>query len=192
MKFVGGASEYGIPRRYLNRILSPWAVKRLDEFGGDIRKFKVVKRYPSVLKQIGIAKTEPGDENNQDISALVGKVDIRKLETYAQDDPDIYILSNLNNIGSVEVTRTGAESFLAQVMTLVSEAQQIVEGVFAKNIFAHDDEDIEAVIVRELTARKQTADVVHLHSAPSADAVRSIAMTPPGASKRSARRWISL
>ena len=34
-----------------------------------------------------IAKTEPGDENNQDISSLVGKVDIRKLETYAQDDP---------------------------------------------------------------------------------------------------------
>jgi len=39
---------------------------------------------------------------------------------------------------------------------IVNEAQQIVEGVFAKNIFAHDDEDIEAVIVRELTARKQT------------------------------------
>ncbi|MFX8938060.1 PrkA family serine protein kinase, partial [Acinetobacter baumannii] len=28
--------EYGIPVRYLNRVLSPWAVKRLDEFGGDI------------------------------------------------------------------------------------------------------------------------------------------------------------
>jgi len=42
----------------------------------------VVKRYPSILKQIGIAKTEPGDENNQDISSLVGKVDIRKLESY--------------------------------------------------------------------------------------------------------------
>ena len=86
-------SEYGIPRRYLNRILSPWAVKRLDEFGGDIRKFKVVKRHPSVLKQVGISKTEPGDENNQDISSLVGKVDIRKLESYAQDDPDAYSFS---------------------------------------------------------------------------------------------------
>src|SRR6476659_6059438 len=85
--------EYGIPARYLNRIMSPWAVKRLEEFGGDIRKFKIVKRYPSVLKQIAVAKTEPGDENNQDISALVGKVDIRKLETYAQDDPDAYSFS---------------------------------------------------------------------------------------------------
>jgi serine protein kinase len=85
--------EYGIPRRYLNRILSPWAVKRLEEFGGDIRQFRVVKRYPSVLKQMGIAKTEPGDENNQDISSLVGKVDIRKLESFSQDDPDAYSFS---------------------------------------------------------------------------------------------------
>ncbi len=80
--------EFGIPARYLNRVMSPWAVKRLEEYGGDIRRFKVVKRYPSILKQVGIAKTEPGDENNQDISALVGKVDIRKLETFAQDDPE--------------------------------------------------------------------------------------------------------
>ncbi|MFN0163601.1 MAG: PrkA family serine protein kinase, partial [Burkholderiales bacterium] len=69
--------QYGIPRRHLAHVLSPWAVKRLEEFGGDIRRFRVVKRYPSILKQIGIAKTEPGDENNQDISSLVGKVDIR-------------------------------------------------------------------------------------------------------------------
>ena len=98
-------SEYGIPSRYLNRILSPWAVKRLEEYGGDIRRFKVVKRHPSVLKQVGISKTEPGDENNQDISSLVGKVDIRKLETYAQDDPDAYSFSGglcLANQGLLE------------------------------------------------------------------------------------------
>ena len=29
-------SDYGIPRRYLTGIMSPWAVKRLQEFGGDI------------------------------------------------------------------------------------------------------------------------------------------------------------
>ena len=47
--------KFGIPRRYLNRILSPWAVKRLDEFGGDIRQFRVIKRYPNILKQIAVA-----------------------------------------------------------------------------------------------------------------------------------------
>ncbi|CAN5182869.1 PrkA family serine protein kinase [soil metagenome] len=109
--------EYGIPRRYLNRVLSPWAVKRLDEFGGDIRRFKVVKRYPSVLKQIGVAKTEPGDENNQDISSLVGKVDIRKLETFAQDDPDAYSYSGglcLANQGLLEFV----EMFKAPIKVL--------------------------------------------------------------------------
>ncbi len=70
--------------------MSPWAAKRLHEFGGDITKFRVVKVWPSILQQIAIAKTEPGDENNRDISALVGKVDIRKLEHYAQNDPDAY------------------------------------------------------------------------------------------------------
>lgn len=85
--------EYGIPKRYLKTIMSPWAVKRLNEFKGDISQFKVVKLYPSVLNQIAVAKTEPGDENNQDISALVGKVDIRKLEEFAQHDPDCYAFS---------------------------------------------------------------------------------------------------
>lgn len=82
--------EFNIPSRYLGTIMSPWAAKRLHEFGGDITKFKVVKVRPSILEQIAIAKTEPGDENNQDISALVGKVDIRKLENHAQNDPDAY------------------------------------------------------------------------------------------------------
>ncbi len=85
--------RYGIPRRMLPGMMSPWAVKRLDEFGGDISKFSVVKLQPSKLRQICVAKTEPGDENNQDISALVGKVDIRKLEHFGQNDADAYSYS---------------------------------------------------------------------------------------------------
>ena len=97
--------EYGIPRRYLTGIASPWAIKRLQEYNGDLRKFKVVRVQPSVLKQVCIAKTEPGDENNQDISSLVGKVDIRKLEAHSQDDPDAYSYSGglcLANQGLLE------------------------------------------------------------------------------------------
>ena len=60
-------------------------MKRLDEFGGDISKFAIVKTFPSKLRQIGVAKTEPGDENNQDISSLTGKLDIRKLEHLSQN-----------------------------------------------------------------------------------------------------------
>lgn len=86
-------NEYGIPKRYLKTIMSPWARKRLHDYNGDISQFKVVKVYPSILDQLGIAKTEPGDENNQDISSLVGKVDIRRLEQFAQNDPDAYSYS---------------------------------------------------------------------------------------------------
>ncbi|HEY5681877.1 MAG TPA: PrkA family serine protein kinase [Pseudomonadales bacterium] len=86
-------SDYGIPRRYVRGLMSPWAAKRLKEFGGDITQFRVVKKYPSILDQVALSKTEPGDENNQDISALVGKVDIRKLEDFAQNDPDAYSFS---------------------------------------------------------------------------------------------------
>ncbi|MCM2130146.1 PrkA family serine protein kinase [Larsenimonas rhizosphaerae] len=85
--------EYGIPKRYMRSVMSPWAAKRLKEYGGDISKFRVVKLYPSRLNQVAVSKTEPGDDNNQDISALVGKVDIRKLEMYSQDDPDAYSFS---------------------------------------------------------------------------------------------------
>ena len=109
--------DYSIPRRYLGTIMSPWAVKRLHEYGGDITKFRVVKLTPSVLRQVAVAKTEPGEENNQEISSLVGKIDIRKLEQYSQDDPDAYSYSGglcLANRGMLEFV----EMFKAPIKVL--------------------------------------------------------------------------
>ena len=97
--------QYGVPARRLTGLMSPWCVKRLDEFGGDIDRFRVAKMTPSRLRQIAVAKTEPGDDNNQDVSSLVGKVDIRKLEMHAQNDPDAYSYSgglNRANQGVLE------------------------------------------------------------------------------------------
>ena len=99
--------RYGIPERLLMGNMSPWAVKRLDEFGGDISKFSVIKLHPSKLRQICVAKTEPGDENNQDISSLVGKVDIRKLEHFGQNDADAYSYS-----GGLNRTTQGVLEFV--------------------------------------------------------------------------------
>ena len=82
-------SEYGIPRRFLNRILSPWAVKRLEEYGGDIRK----------------------------------------LETYAQDDPDAYSYSGglcLANQGLLEFV----EMFKAPIKVLHPLLTATQEGNF--------------------------------------------------------------
>ena len=109
--------DYGIPLRYVQTIMSPWAVKRLHEYGGDISQFRVVKQYPSILDQISVSKTEPGDENNQDISALVGKVDIRQLEDFPQSDTDAYSYSGalcLANQGLMEFV----EMFKAPIKVL--------------------------------------------------------------------------
>ena len=99
--------RYGIPLRYLTGLMSPWAVKRVAEFDGDISKFTVVRLMPSKLNQICVAKTEPGDDNNQDISSLVGKVDIRKLEFFGQSDPDAYSYS-----GGLNLTTQGLLEFV--------------------------------------------------------------------------------
>ncbi len=121
--------DYGIPLRYLSGIMSPWAIKRLHEYNGDITKFKIVKLKPSVLEQVGVAKTEPGDENNQDISSLVGKVDIRKLEQYSQDDTDAYAYSGglcLANQGLLEFV----EMFKAPIKVLHPLLTATQEGNF--------------------------------------------------------------
>jgi serine protein kinase len=49
--------DYGIAPRYVKNIMSPWAAKRLHEYGGDISKFNVIKVYPSILDQVAVSKT---------------------------------------------------------------------------------------------------------------------------------------
>jgi serine protein kinase len=142
--------RYGIPRRRLTGLMSPWCLKRLEEFGGDISRFKVVKMQPSRLRQIAIAKTEPGDENNQDISSLVGKVDIRKLESLAQSDADAYSYSgglNRANQGVLEFVEMfkAPIKMLHPLLTATQEGNYIgTENIgaipFSGIILAHSNE----------------------------------------------------
>ena len=121
--------EYDIPGRYVPSCASPWATKRLAEFDGDISKFSVRKIKLSIASQLGISKTEPGDENNQDISALVGKVDIRKLAEFPQDDADAYSYSGAlckSNQGLMEFV----EMFKAPIKVLHPLLTATQEGNF--------------------------------------------------------------
>lgn len=122
--------KYNVPRRLLTGLVSPWAVKRLEEFEGDISKFSVIRLYPSRLRQICVAKTEPGDENNQDVSSLVGKLDIRKLEHHSQSDPDAYGYS-----GGLNRTTQGilefVEMFKAPIKVLHPLLTATQEGSYA-------------------------------------------------------------
>lgn len=99
-------SEYGIEPRHLETtVLSGWAQQKLREFDGDITKFTVVEIYPDKDKQQGIMKIEPGDENNQDVSVLVGKTDLRRLDRWAQSHPYAYSYAgglNRSNQGMLE------------------------------------------------------------------------------------------
>ncbi|MHB1715557.1 MAG: PrkA family serine protein kinase, partial [Acidithiobacillus ferrooxidans] len=121
--------RFGIPSRALNGVMSPWAAKRLREFGGDIRKFTVHRLMPSQLHQIGITKVEPGDENNQDISSLVGKVDIRKLEDFSQDDPDAYSYAGGLNVATQGVLEF-VEMFKAPIKMLHPLLTATQEGTY--------------------------------------------------------------
>ncbi|MBV9654553.1 MAG: PrkA family serine protein kinase [Acetobacteraceae bacterium] len=142
--------RYGIPKRRLTRLMSPWAMKRLDELNGDISGFRVVRLNPSRLRQVAIAKTEPGDENNQDISSLVGKVDIRRLEMHAQNDPDAYSYSgglNRANQGMLEFVEMfkAPIKMLHPLLTATQEGNYIgTENIgaipFSGVIMAHSNE----------------------------------------------------
>jgi serine protein kinase len=121
--------KYGIPRRALPGISSPWAQKRLREYGGDVTRFHVVRVSPSVLHQVGIVKTEPGDENTQDISTLVGKVDLRMLERYSQDDADAYSYSGALCLGSARCVEF-VEMFKAPLKVLNPILTATQEGNF--------------------------------------------------------------
>lgn len=110
-------SEYGIAQRYLNTVMSGWAQEKLKEFNGDVTRFSVIKLYPNKDRQIGIMKVEPGDENNQDVSVLIGKTDLRKLEKLPQNHPYAYSYSgglNRTNQGLMDF----AEMFKANIKTL--------------------------------------------------------------------------
>ena len=142
--------DYKIDRRYLSGLISPWAIKRLKEFAGDITKFKIAKITPSKLEQIGIVKTEPGDENNQDISSLVGKTDIRMLEHYSQNDTDSYSYSGAlcrGNQGMMEFVEMfkAPIKVLHPLLTATQEGNYIgTEGIsaipFNGVILAHSNE----------------------------------------------------
>ena len=142
--------EYGIPQRYLTDVASPWAIKRLKEYGGDITKFKVIKLFPSKLEQIAVIKTEPGDDNNQDISNLVGKTNIRMLEHFDQNDPDSYSFSGAlcrGNQGMMEFVEMfkAPIKMLHPLLTATQEGNYVgTEGIsaipFNGVVLAHSNE----------------------------------------------------
>lgn len=79
-----------VPINRFKDIRSAYLTMLLDNVEGDITQLEVIKVKPSQVKRLSVAKTEPGDENNQDISALVGKTALRRLRDFDQSHPFSY------------------------------------------------------------------------------------------------------
>ena len=98
----------------------------LTQLDGEYEKFEVEESTFSQRGRRGIASVPPMDANSQDVSALIGSVDISKLDKYAEDDPRALSLNGAFNIGNrgivelVEIFKNEIE-FLHTIITATQE-----------------------------------------------------------------------
>ena len=107
--------------------ISPVArYKLLTELEGKYEDFPVVETSFSQRGRRGVASVPPMDANSQDVSVLIGSVDISKLDRYAEDDPRALSLNGAFNVGNrgivelVEVFKNEIE-FLHTIITATQE-----------------------------------------------------------------------
>ena len=72
--------RYGIPRRRLTGLMSPWALKRLEAFGGDISRFSVAKISPSRLRQIAGERSVLSIKRSASASPATGSAKAHEVE----------------------------------------------------------------------------------------------------------------
>lgn len=111
----------------INGDISPVARhKLLTELDGKYEDFDVVQSTFSQRARRGIATVPPMDANSQDVSVLIGSVDISKLDKYSEDDPRAMALNGAFNVGNrgivelVEVFKNEIE-FLHTIITATQE-----------------------------------------------------------------------
>ena len=107
--------------------ISPVArYKLLNDLDGKYEDFPVVESSFSQRGRRGVASVPPMDANSQDVSVLIGSVDISKLDRYAEDDPRALSLNGAFNVGNrgivelVEVFKNEIE-FLHTIITATQE-----------------------------------------------------------------------
>jgi serine protein kinase len=100
--------------------------KLLNDYGGKYEEFEVEETSFSQRARRGVAAVPPMDANSQDVSVLIGSVDISKLDKFAEDDPRALSLNGAFNVGNrgivelVEVFKNEIE-FLHTIITATQE-----------------------------------------------------------------------
>jgi len=98
----------------------------LEKYKGKYENYPIVETSFSQRGRRGIASVPPMDANSQDVSVLIGSVDISKLDEYAEDDPRALSLNGAFNVGNrgivelVEVFKNEIE-FLHTIITATQE-----------------------------------------------------------------------
>lgn len=100
--------------------------KLLNDYAGHYENFEVEESTFSQRGRRGVAAVPPMDANSQDVSVLIGSVDISKLDKYSEDDPRALSLTGAFNVGNrgivelVEVFKNEIE-FLHTIITATQE-----------------------------------------------------------------------
>lgn len=100
--------------------------KLMNELDGKYENFEVEENSFSQRARRGVAAVPPMDANSQDVSVLIGSVDISKLDKYSEDDPRALSLTGAFNVGNrgivelVEVFKNEIE-FLHTIITATQE-----------------------------------------------------------------------
>jgi serine protein kinase len=107
--------------------ISPVVQRELKEkYKGRYEDYEVVETSFSQRGRRGVASVPPMDANSQDVSVLIGSVDISKLDQYSEDDPRALSLNGAFNVGNrgivelVEVFKNEIE-FLHTIITATQE-----------------------------------------------------------------------
>jgi serine protein kinase len=96
------------------------------DYDGQYENYPVVETTFSQRGRRGVASVPPMDANSQDVSVLIGSVDISKLDQYSEDDPRALALNGAFNVGNrgvvelVEVFKNEIE-FLHTIITATQE-----------------------------------------------------------------------
>ena len=124
-------SEYGIPRRYLTGIMSPWAIKRLQEFGGDMSRSSASCASQPVGAAPGRDHQDRAGRREQPghLARWSARSTSASSSTTSQNDPDAYSYSGglcLANQGLLEFV----EMFKAPIKMLHPLLTATQEGNF--------------------------------------------------------------
>ena len=98
----------------------------MEKFEGAYENYPVKETTFSQRGRRGLASVPPMDANSQDVSVLIGSVDISKLDEYSEDDPRALSLNGAFNVGNrgivelVEVFKNEIE-FLHTIITATQE-----------------------------------------------------------------------